>query len=141
MAAVAFLHARKIVHRDIKPANILLSSAGHAKLGDLGLARRVTAPLDSPLDHCHHNFIESFETEPNRETTGQQLLIPEGALSPARGARSAEHGESEEPTSGTHSSMPLSYTRRASHQPLVWMQPASTECQPHLGHGGFGRPR
>jgi eukaryotic-like serine/threonine-protein kinase len=34
-------HSRNVVHRDIKPDNILITQSGIAKLGDLGLAKRL----------------------------------------------------------------------------------------------------
>lgn len=39
LKGVQFCHENSIMHRDLKPANLLISSTGHLKLADFGLAR------------------------------------------------------------------------------------------------------
>lgn len=38
---VAYMHSKQIIHRDLKGANLLISNAGHLKVADWGLARRL----------------------------------------------------------------------------------------------------
>ncbi len=45
--ALEHAHEREVVHRDIKPSNILVTSEGHAKLVDMGLARLHQVDSDS----------------------------------------------------------------------------------------------
>ena len=42
LEAVNYLHQRDIIHRDIKPENIFLDHNKDARLGDFGLAKRIT---------------------------------------------------------------------------------------------------
>nr|CAB3229415.1 cyclin-dependent kinase 20-like [Phallusia mammillata] len=51
LKGVAFCHRNNIMHRDLKPANLLISSTGHLKIADFGLARVYDKKPDRLYSH------------------------------------------------------------------------------------------
>lgn len=70
-AAVSYAHSNLVIHRDLKPSNILVTSDGHAKLLDFGIAKLLNS--DTNGDTATYNFAFTPEYASPEQVRGEKL--------------------------------------------------------------------
>jgi serine/threonine-protein kinase len=74
LTALELCSQRSIIHRDIKLENIFISSFGHFKLGDFGIARELEKTTGNMSQKGTYNYMAP-EVAANRAYDGQLTLI------------------------------------------------------------------